>query len=69
MSTLLTGPVLLEIYGVVQFIAEQGGYSLVLRSDVDALKGAILYSIPEIDITDDVIAEIQNRQAKDSSGN
>ncbi len=68
-STLQTGPVLAEILDVVQFISEQDGFALVMRSDADAMKGVILFKIPEIDITDDVIAEIQSRQGKGSSGN
>ncbi len=68
-STLQTGPVLAEILDVVRFISETGGFALVMRSDADAMKGVILFKIPEIDITDDVIAEIQSRQAKAAAGN
>ena len=63
-NSLQSGPALTEIFGVTRFIAEQEGFALVLRSDTDAMRQVILFSIAEIDITDDVIAEIQNRQAK-----
>jgi Skp family chaperone for outer membrane proteins len=60
---LMTGPVLKEIYDVVKYISETGGYALVLRIDTDA-KDLFLYRIPEIDITDDVVQEIMKRQGK-----
>jgi Skp family chaperone for outer membrane proteins len=69
LASLQSGPALAEILDVVRFISEQGGFALVLRSDTDAMKSAILFFIPEIDITDEVIAEIQSRQAKATAGN
>jgi len=63
LAGLLTGPVLQEIYDVVRFVAENGGYSLVLRIDTQ-YRDIFLYRIPEIDITDDVVAEIMKRQGK-----
>jgi Skp family chaperone for outer membrane proteins len=63
-NTLLTGPVLSEILDVVRSVAEAGGYALILRSDTDAMKGMMLYSIPDIDVTGDVVAKIQERQGK-----
>jgi Skp family chaperone for outer membrane proteins len=67
LSGLMTGPVLKEIYDVVKFVAEGGGYSLILRVDTDA-RDLFLYRIPEIDITDDVVQEILKRQGKDTGG-
>jgi Skp family chaperone for outer membrane proteins len=67
LSGLMTGPVLQEIYDVVKFVAEGGGYSLILRVDTDA-RDLFLYRIPEIDITDDVVQEILKRQGKDTGG-
>jgi len=67
LSGLMTGPVLQEIYDVVKFVAEAGGYSLILRTDTDA-RDLFLYRIPEVDITDDVIQEILKRQGKTSGG-
>ena len=67
LSGLMTGPVLQEIYDVVKFVAEGGGYSLILRVDTDA-RDLFLYRIPEIDITDDVVAEILKRQGKTDQG-
>jgi Skp family chaperone for outer membrane proteins len=64
---LMTGPVLQEIYDVVKYISETGGYALVLRIDTDS-KDLFLYRIPEIDITDDVVQEIMKRQGKSSGG-
>jgi Skp family chaperone for outer membrane proteins len=64
---LMTGPVLQEIYNVVKYISETGGYALVLRIDTDS-KDLFLYRIPEIDITDDVVQEIMKRQGKTSGG-
>ena len=63
LNGLMTGPVLQEIYDVVKFVAEGGGYSLILRVDTDA-RDLFLYRIPEIDITDDVVQEILKRQGK-----
>jgi outer membrane protein len=68
LASLQTGPVLAEILDVERFVAETGGYSLILRTDTDSMNGVILYYLPEIDITDDVINEIQSRQAK-ATGN
>jgi Skp family chaperone for outer membrane proteins len=62
---LMTGPALKEIYDVVKYVAETGGYALVLRIDTDA-RDLFLYRIPEIDITDDVVQEIMKRQGKSS---
>jgi len=59
-ATLLSGPVLQDILDVVKFVAEAGGYSLIIRSD-DVGGQLILYNVSEVDITDDVIAEIFNR--------
>jgi Skp family chaperone for outer membrane proteins len=64
---LMTGPVLQEIYNVVKYISETGGYALVLRIDTDS-RDLFLYRIPEIDITDDVVQEIMKRQGKTSGG-
>jgi len=64
---LMTGPVLQEIYAVVKYVAETGGYALILRIDTDA-RDLFLYRIPEIDITDDVVQEIMKRQGKTSGG-
>jgi Skp family chaperone for outer membrane proteins len=62
-EALLGGPVLKEIYDTLKLVAEKGGYSLVLRSD-SVYKDTILYRIPEIDITDDVIAALFAKQGK-----
>ena len=67
LSALMTGPVLQEIYDVVKYVAETGGYSLILRIDTDS-RDLFLYRIPEIDITDDVIQEIMKRQGKSTGG-
>jgi len=64
---LMTGPVLQEIYDVVKYVAETGGYALILRIDTDA-RDLFLYRIPEIDITDNVVQEIMKRQGKTSGG-
>jgi Skp family chaperone for outer membrane proteins len=64
---LMTGQVLQEIYSVVKYVAETGGYALILRIDTDA-RDLFLYRIPEIDITDDVVQEIMKRQGKSSGG-
>jgi Skp family chaperone for outer membrane proteins len=64
---LMTGPALQEIYDVVKYVAETGGYALVLRIDTDA-RDLFLYRIPEIDITDDVVQQIMKRQGKSSGG-
>jgi Skp family chaperone for outer membrane proteins len=53
-----------EILDVVRSVAETKGYALILRSDTDAMKGMMLYSTSDIDVTNDVIAEIQKRQGK-----
>ena len=67
LSGLMTGPILQEIYNVVKYISETGGYALVLRIDTDS-RDLFLYRIPEIDITDDVVQEIMKRQGKSSGG-
>jgi Skp family chaperone for outer membrane proteins len=67
LSSLMTGPALQEIYDVVKYVAETGGYALVLRIDTDA-RDLFLYRIPEIDITDDVVQEIMKRQGKATGG-
>ncbi len=67
LSVLMTGPVLQEIYDVVKYVAEAGGYALILRVDTDA-RDLFLYRIPEIDITDDVVQEILKRQGKTTEG-
>jgi outer membrane protein len=56
-SMLLNGPVVVEIMNTLNQVAEQGGFALVLRSDGTYGQG-ILYKIPEVDITDVVIAAI-----------
>ncbi len=63
-SNLITGQVLAEILDVVKYIAESGGYALIIRSDTDAARSMILYRTPEIDVTDDVVKEILTRQGK-----
>jgi Skp family chaperone for outer membrane proteins len=67
LSGLMTGPALQEIYEVVKYVAETGGYALVLRIDTEA-RDLFLYRIPEIDITDDVVQEIMKRQKKNTGG-
>jgi Skp family chaperone for outer membrane proteins len=67
LAGLLTGSVLQEIYDVVRFVAENGGYALILRVDTQ-YRDIFLYRIPEIDITDDVVAEIMKRQGKATGG-
>jgi Skp family chaperone for outer membrane proteins len=62
-----TTQAILQIMDVVSFISESEGYSLVLRSDGDAGTAVVLYRIPEIDITDDVITELQKRNAPAST--
>jgi outer membrane protein len=62
-NLLLTGPVLKDILDVVTFVSEAGGYALILRSD-GAYKDIILFRLPEVDITTDVITEIFKRQGK-----
>jgi Skp family chaperone for outer membrane proteins len=62
-NALLAGPVLKEIFEQMTLVAESGGYALVLRSD-GAYRDIILYKIPEVDITDDVIAAIFAKQGK-----
>jgi Skp family chaperone for outer membrane proteins len=64
---LMTGPALQEIYDVVKYVAETGGYALILRIDTDS-RDLFLYRIPEIDITDDVVQEILKRQGKTTGG-
>ena len=66
-AALLTQPIVQEIYNVIQYIAETGGYSLILRTD-GAYGSAIIYNIKEIDITDDVIKELLSRQVKPTGG-
>ena len=67
LSGLMTGPVLQEIYDVVKYVAETGGYALILRIDTDS-RDLFLYRIPEVDITDDVVQEIMKRQGKSTGG-
>jgi Skp family chaperone for outer membrane proteins len=62
-EALLGGTVLKEIYDTLKLVAEKGGYSLVLRSD-GVYRDTILYRIPEVDITDDVIAALFAKQGK-----
>jgi Skp family chaperone for outer membrane proteins len=62
-DALLGGTVLKEIYDTLKLVAEKGGYSLVLRSD-GAYRDAIIYRIPEVDITDDVITALFAKQGK-----
>jgi Skp family chaperone for outer membrane proteins len=62
-EALLGGTVLKEIYDTLKLVAEKGGYSLVLRSD-GAYRDAIIYRIPEVDITDDVITALFAKQGK-----
>jgi outer membrane protein len=56
-AMLLNGPVVKEIVDVLTRVSEQGGFALVLRSDGTYGQG-ILYNVPEVDITDDVITAI-----------
>jgi len=63
----MTGPVLQEIYDVVKYVAETGGYALILRIDTDS-RDLFLYRIPEVDITEDVVQEIMKRQGKSTGG-
>jgi len=56
-----TSAILLQIMDVVKFVAETEGYSLILRIDNEAGQAVILYRIPEVDITDDVITELLKR--------
>ena len=65
-DALFTGPMLQEIMDVVKYFMETGGYALILRSDI--YKGLILLNIPEVDITDDAIAELLKRQGKVPGG-
>jgi len=58
---------IMQIMDVVSFISESEGYSLILRSDGDAGAAIVLYRIPEVDITDDVITELQKRNAPAST--
>jgi Skp family chaperone for outer membrane proteins len=67
-ANLISGPVLRDILDVVHFVAEAGGYSLILRSDSDAGRQLILYNVNEVDVTDQVIAEIYKRQGQPPSG-
>jgi Skp family chaperone for outer membrane proteins len=62
-DTLLGGPVLKEIYDTLKLVAEKGGFALVLRSD-GVYRDTILYRIPEVDITDDVITALFAKQGK-----
>jgi outer membrane protein len=63
-SSLLSGSVIQEILDAVKFVSESGGFALVVRKDSASGKDMILYSLPEIDITQDVIAELMKRQGK-----
>jgi Skp family chaperone for outer membrane proteins len=63
-NSLLTGPVLAEILDVVNQVAEANGFALIIRSDTDAARAMVLYRIPEVDITDDVVNMILQRQGK-----
>jgi Skp family chaperone for outer membrane proteins len=65
LSGLLTGQVLKEIMEVVTLVAESGGYSLILRIDT-GYRDIFLYNIPEIDVTNDVVKIIVDRQGKSS---
>ena len=56
-----TSAAVLQIMDVVKLLAESEGYSLILRSDTDVGQALILYRILEIDLTDDVITELQKR--------
>lgn len=61
-ANLLAGPVIAEIMDTVHTVAESEGYSIILRSDSAAMQGMLLYSLPDIDITNDVVAAIQKKQ-------
>jgi len=60
---LQSGPILKEILDAINFIAEQDGYALILRSDGDN-GAAMLYRIIEVDITEKVIQELFKRAGK-----
>jgi Skp family chaperone for outer membrane proteins len=66
-ANLLQGPVLQDILDVVKFVADAGGFSLIIRSD-DIGGQLILYNVSEIDITDQVIAEVYNRAGQKAPG-
>jgi outer membrane protein len=56
-----------QMIDVVKMISEAEGLALVIKSDGPGAD-LILYNIPEIDITDKVIAEIYNRAGKTWTG-
>jgi outer membrane protein len=56
-AKVLTGPVVTEILDAINHVAEKEGFALVIRSD-GPTAGIIVYNIPEIDITDKVIARM-----------
>jgi outer membrane protein len=58
-NNLMTGPALAEVYDAVKSVAQAEGYSIVLRSDTDAMRSMLIYYLPEIDITAEVIQKIQ----------
>ncbi len=60
---LLSGAMVREILDAVNYVAETGGFSLVLRSDGD-LGAGIIYRIAEVEITDMVIKELLRRAGK-----
>lgn len=59
----LTRPVILKIKEVVQKIALQEGYQLIL----DASDGNLVYGAPELDLTDRVLAELNKAPAGGTS--
>jgi outer membrane protein len=63
-NSVMTGPVVQEILDAQKFIAETGGFALILRKDSASGRDLIMYSVPEIDITQDVINELMKRQGK-----
>ncbi|MGA2977888.1 MAG: hypothetical protein ABSF77_21515, partial [Spirochaetia bacterium] len=68
LSSVMSGPVVQEIMDVITYEAELGGYALILRKDSSYAKDMIIYSLAEVDITQDVIDEIMKRQGKSTGG-
>ncbi len=55
-----------ELYSVIQYVAESGGYSLVFNSSEQF--NFYLYTTKEIDITEEVIQELMRRAGQSYSG-
>jgi outer membrane protein len=62
-NSFFAGPVLQEVMEIVKFVAESGGFALILRKDGASGKDMILWNLPEVDITQDVIAELLKRKS------